>query len=128
MEDKYLLDTNVLIYYSNGMLNEKPVIEEMFKESFNISIVSKIEYLGWAGYRGNDRQNKSAREFIDIGNVLDLDNKIAEETISIRQKYSIKIPDAIITATAKIYRLILVTANVYDFTGVGVEIINPFDM
>jgi hypothetical protein len=34
--------------------------------------------------------------------------------------------DAMIAATARIHRLIIVTRNVKDFEGLGVEVLNPF--
>jgi rRNA-processing protein FCF1 len=41
MENRYLLDTNVLIYYSNGILDGKEFVDEILGNSFNISIISK---------------------------------------------------------------------------------------
>jgi len=125
MKNKYILDTNVLIYFSNGLLNKNPQISNIFNESFNISIITKIEYLGWAGFRGSSEQYNKAYEFINNSFIFYIDDEIAEETISLRQKTSIKTPDAIIAATAKINKLILVTSNEKDFLNTGIEIFNP---
>ena len=48
----YLIDTNILIYYLAGSLapEEKPVIDKILQESFNISIITRIELLGWKGH------------------------------------------------------------------------------
>jgi len=54
-----------------------------------------------------------------------LDDDIAEETIVIRQKYKIKMPDAVIAATALINNLTLVTANARDFESTGVKLLIP---
>ena len=54
-----------------------------------------------------------------------LDDDIAEETIVIRQKYKIKMPDAVIAATALINNLTLVTANAGDFESTGVKLLIP---
>jgi toxin FitB len=43
-----------------------------------------------------------------------------------RQKTSVKIPDSIIAATARVYELSLVTANVDDFKKLGIEVFDPF--
>jgi len=49
-------------------------------------------------------------------------------TIDLRRKYKIKLPDAVIAATALYYDLILVTRNEKDFEGIkGLEIYNPFE-
>ena len=55
--------------------------------------------------------------------------EIIEKVISIRQQHKIKLPDAIILATALIGDLELVTANVADFIHIdpNLKIINPLD-
>ena len=64
MENKYLIDTNILIYYYNGVFDpDNQYIDELFRDSFNISIISKIEFLGFRDFQ--DRDNlESASDFI----------------------------------------------------------------
>jgi predicted nucleic acid-binding protein len=51
------------------------------------------------------------------------------KTAEIRKKYNIKLPDAIIAATAIVYGLKLVTRNEKDFAQIkGLNIINPFNI
>jgi predicted nucleic acid-binding protein len=53
---------------------------------------------------------------------------IADKVVEIRKKYSIKLPDAIIAATALTNNLSLVTRNTDDFKSIDhLDIINPFD-
>lgn len=125
MKNKYIIDTNILIYFSNGLLNNNPDIIKILNNSFNISIITKIEYLGWAGYRGNSEQYDKAADFISNSYIFYIDTDTADETILLRQKYTIKTPDAIIAATAKINGLILVTSNMKDFANTGIETFNP---
>jgi len=47
MDKRYLVDTNILIYYFAGAIPDMSGIEGIFKASFNISILTKIEFLGW---------------------------------------------------------------------------------
>ncbi|MDK2916855.1 MAG: hypothetical protein PWR25_1412, partial [Euryarchaeota archaeon] len=46
---RYLLDTNILIYYLADAIPPERVgeIEDMLTSSFRISIITKIEFLGW---------------------------------------------------------------------------------
>ena len=60
-------------------------------------------------------------------NVRFIDQEIAENVIDIRKQYRIKLPDAIIAATAKTDDLCLVTRNIEDFKNIDIRILNPFD-
>ena len=64
---------------------------------------------------------------VEVFSVLFIDQKIADMTIEIRRKQRIKLPDAIIAATAKVLNLCLVTRNIDDFKEVEIQIANPFD-
>jgi predicted nucleic acid-binding protein len=58
-----------------------------------------------------------------------LTSKVAELCISIRQKYRVKLPDAIIAATALYLSLPLMTRNVKDFSLIpDLKLINPFEV
>lgn len=48
----YLLDTNLLIYYFNGDLDHtvKNRITRLLQESFQISVISQMEFLGFPFY------------------------------------------------------------------------------
>ena len=126
MGNNYLLDTNIIIYYFNGIFTKDNIeIDTLFEKSFKISIITKIEFLGWAGFRETDLFN-TAKDFIDNAEILYLDDPIAEQTIKIRQMYKIKIPDAIIAATAIVNELGLATSNADDFKSLDLLIRNPF--
>lgn len=124
----YLIDTNILIYYFADAIPTKEIdtLERIFRTSFNASIITKIEFLGWK--RHTDEGYEKAKEFINFAHAILLNNKIADLTINIRRKSRIKLPDAVIAATALSKDLILVTRNSKDFKGVeDLEIYNPFE-
>lgn len=63
-------------------------------------------------------------EFQNIG----IDKTIEEKTIEIKKTNKIKIPDAIIAATAIIYNCTLVTRNVTDFNELTeLRLFNPYN-
>ncbi len=125
MDNNYLLDTNILIYYADGLLKNWTFSESIFIQSFKISIISKIEFLGWAGFHGNEIQYNMAKDFVNNASIFYLDDEVAEETILIRQKYKIKMPDAVIAATAIINNMTLVSVNIRDFEKTGVNLLVP---
>jgi predicted nucleic acid-binding protein len=68
----------------------------------------------------------AANNFINDALVIELEQAIKLKTADIRKAHRIKLPDAIIAATAFIYDLTLLTRNITDFGGIdGLRIINP---
>lgn len=55
------------------------------------------------------------QDFVESSSVFPLDNEVVEKTIKIRRKYKIKLPDAIIAATAIVFDFTLISRNDNDF-------------
>lgn len=67
-------------------------------------------------------------ELIAATLILPLDEPVIQQTIALRQQRRIKLPDAIIAATALAHSLPLLTRNVSDFQRLaGLVIIDPHD-
>ena len=124
MKNKYLIDTNIVIYYFNGIIDDE-IVHTILKESFNISIITKIEFLSWQKLLNNEELKQKVIKFISKATIYDLDELVAEKTIEIRQKYKIKTPDAIIGATALVHGFEIVTNNADDFKKLDLKIITP---
>ncbi|EBU8132107.1 type II toxin-antitoxin system VapC family toxin, partial [Salmonella enterica subsp. enterica serovar Java] len=100
---KPLFDTNILIDYLNGL---EPAREELrrYDDRF-ISIVSWMEVLA-----GTDSSvEEETRKFLNSFETLPIDEPVAELAVVIRQKQRVRLPDAIIQATASVHSLLLVT-------------------
>jgi predicted nucleic acid-binding protein len=102
---KYLVDTNVLLYVIAG---NKAVLEYI-NERFFISEITEIELLGNKGI--TDLQLKYRTKIIDNCTIVSLSEYIKRLTIQLKQNYLLKIPDAIIAATAIYLNLPLLTAD-----------------
>jgi predicted nucleic acid-binding protein len=127
MDTKFLIDTNVLIYYLDGKIpsNHFERVSQIFENSFNISTITKIEVLDWHKITAPER-NK-IEKFIDSANIFYFDKVIEKRTIEIKQSCKVALPDALIAATALIHDLTLVTRNESDFKNIKDLIIyNPF--
>jgi predicted nucleic acid-binding protein len=122
----YLLDTNILIYYFNGNMEcaVKDKVSMLIRESFQISIISKMEFLG---FPFNLLERQKAEQFIGCATIKSLSDEIVQHVIDIRKEKAIKLPDAIIAATAVQYSATLVTRNIKDFKSLALETYNPFD-
>lgn len=123
---KYLVDTNVLIYYfGNSIPVANTTIDELFGYRFSVSVITKIEFLGWAAFSDNKSNYKKAKEFLSHATIINLSDEIIEESISIRQQQKIKLPDCIIAASAIVSDSVLVTANTKDFKNLPIKFYNP---
>jgi hypothetical protein len=123
----YLIDTNILIYYLAGALSpeERPTVDKILRESFNISVITRIELLGWNGHTPEGLVK--ARQLLDCARCIPLTDALAEKTIELRTSSSISLPDAVIAASALSLDATLVTRNEEDFTQVTeLRIFNPF--
>jgi len=117
-----ILDSNILIYLSK---NELPLA---FLDQFDalfISVISYMEVLGYA-FRNSEEEN-FVKEIIDLFDVRFINQEIAEIVIKYRKRYRIKLPDAIIAATAEADGSCLVTRNIDDFKNIDIRMLNPFD-
>ena len=84
-----------------------------------------MEILGYPF--SNPKEELFIKELLSVFQTIFIDQRIADTTVEIRKKKRIKLPDAIISATAISERLQLVTRNVDDFSNIDVKISNPFD-
>lgn len=119
---KTLLDSNAIIYYFSGLTDDER-IHELIATSFNISIMTKIEFLGWSKFADDNLLHEQAKAFISNAVVFDLTDQVAHKTIELRQQFKTKTPDAIIAATALVHNLTVTTNNSSDFERLGVEVI-----
>ncbi|MFA9238601.1 MAG: type II toxin-antitoxin system VapC family toxin [Candidatus Paceibacteria bacterium] len=122
MRNKYLLDTNIVIYFFNGITDDESLID-ILRDSFNISIITKIEFLSWQKLFNDEKLNQKAIEFISNATIYDLDEVVGNQTIKNRQQYKIKTPDAIIGATAQVHGFEIITNNIDDFKNLDIKII-----
>lgn len=121
-----IFDTNILIYLSKYTLNPDLIFSKNSKSA--ISVITKIEALGFRF--SNYEEHDLLLNLINELTVIPLSDTIAEETIKLRAKNKIKLPDAIIYATALAENLPLMTNNIADFKNLGnkVELIDPFTL
>jgi predicted nucleic acid-binding protein len=125
MVKRYLNYSNAVIDFLGGALPDNGK-EMMLRISPEISVITFIEILSKKGVP--EMEMMRYRAFAKASIVYtDINSDIAEETTSIRKKYGLKTPDAIIAATAIVNRLVLISRNEKDFMKIQeLDIINPW--
>jgi predicted nucleic acid-binding protein len=123
---EYLIDTNILIYHTKGSQAVSSFMRDVVtQQAFNISILTKIEFLGWEKHTPEGFHK--CEQLIKLANIYAIDEDIAEQAIGLRRRVKIKLADAVIAATALVNNLKLATRNMEDYKAVNeLEIFNPF--
>lgn len=104
-----LFDTNILIDFLRGVSAARDELE--CYEQKSISIITWMEVMAGA----SEVNEQGTRAFLNGFDVVHLDEKIAAKAVKIRQQHRLKLPDAVIWATAEVGKLLLVTRNTKDF-------------
>ena len=112
---EFLIDTNIFIEYAGALLpdNALDLMDAILYDKFYISVINKIELLGFSDL--TQQEYKNFESLLKKAAIVGLDGKIVDKTIDLRRKYKIKLPDAIIAATALTHNLVLLTRNIKDF-------------
>jgi predicted nucleic acid-binding protein len=104
------LDSNILIDYLLGRPEAAAEVERSDRPAV-ISIISWIEVMSGAG----PDDEAQVRDFLDGFDIVPVTPTIAIEAARLRRARRLKLPDAIIWATARVGGRILVTRNTKDF-------------
>jgi predicted nucleic acid-binding protein len=105
-----VFDTTVLIDYLNGIPAAATEIDQY--DQITISVISWIEVM--AGVK-TDEEDAIARKFLETFNVHPVDIDVADLAAKLRKSERLRVPDAIIRATARVLGQLLVTRNSKDF-------------
>lgn len=88
-----VLDTNIVLHLLQDKLDEDPPSQDLLA-----SVVTEIELLGFPGLRTDEEAE--LRGLLATLRIVPLDNAVKEEAIRLRRTLGLKLPDAVILATA----------------------------
>lgn len=118
-----LLDSDIVIYSTKP--NFDSVLGLFSSNEIAVSIITYIEVLGYHKITHDDRNTLA--EFFEVAKVIPLSEEIARMAIELRQTRPIKLGDSLISATAIVNDLPLVTNNIKDFNWIeSLTLIDPF--
>ena len=110
VEVKGLFDTNILIDYLAGIDEARRELA-LYRSSL-ISVITWMEVLVGAA---DDEEERALRSFLSKFRLLEVDQAIGELAVSLRRRRKIRLPDAVIWATAQANDALLVTRNTKSF-------------
>ena len=118
----YLIDTNIIVYYLKG---EQVAVSFLRTNRGKLSI-SSITWMETLSYPFSADEDLVVRKFLQEFRLIEISAPVMELTVEIRRMKKMKLPDAIIAASAIQNHLILVTRNIKDFNGTKVKTLDPF--
>ena len=105
-----LFDTNILIDYLNGIEEAKTELDRYSDKA--ISLVTWMEVMVGA----TPETEGIIRGFLSGFANLPIDEQVAAVAVTLRKQHKIKLPDAIVCATAQVKKCLFVTRNTKDFS------------
>jgi predicted nucleic acid-binding protein len=120
---KYLLDTNIIIYY----LENNQLVYDFVWRYKKVSALSIIVYYEVLNYSFTQEQEKLVRAFLENFEIIGLSGEVIDKSLENRKEKKIKMADNFILATAQVHGLKLVTNNSKDFDHF-IDIVNPFNI
>jgi predicted nucleic acid-binding protein len=105
-----LFDTNILIDHLNGVAKATRELKRSTNPA--ISMITRIEVMTGAA---TPDEEAILRAFLLNFQCLPVSSAVAERAAVVRRQMRVKMPDAIILATAEVAGRVLVTRNVKDF-------------
>lgn len=107
-----MFDTNALIAFLKG---EKALEKFLFPDNkILLSIITILEFLSFKNLSENDHD--LLFNFLNEAEIINLTSEnlqLIQTIISIRSKYNLKLPDAIIAASAHLHNAVLITNDLH---------------
>jgi predicted nucleic acid-binding protein len=98
MSGKWVLDTNIIIGFVSGAEAATRLIAGRGDTELCASVITRVELLSFHGLPPDEERR--IRQFLRYVTVVDFDEQVEAATIAMRRITQLKLPDAIIAATA----------------------------
>jgi len=118
-----LLDTNVALYLLGGQL-----AKSLTTGTYVVFVITEMELLAWPSF--TSEEEKKVRDFLGQLTICELTPAIRSRTVRLRRQHHLKLPDAVVCATAMEFGVELWTndttlANVPGLTCRAVTLTKP---
>jgi predicted nucleic acid-binding protein len=100
------VDTNIVLYFLRG---DAAVVEMLTGRNLIISFITELEVLAYPTLSAEE--DAALKGFLSFCNIIDINPEVKKIIVDLRKKYRLKLPDAMIAATAIYSNLPLITAD-----------------
>ena len=104
--DKFLLDTNAVLYLLNG---DETLADFLFEKQLYISIITEMELLAYKNI--TLKEQKQIASFLNEMTVININNDIKITTIELKKNSNLKLRDSVIAATSLWLKIPFVTSD-----------------
>ncbi len=126
MAERFLIDTSAVIKYLNETLSPGGLafMDKVVDAECTISFITQIELQVWSPTNQDDLM--IYQMFVSSSAIIGINDEIIQETILIRKSHKLKLPDALIAATAIVNDITLIADNDKDFKKLSrLKYLNP---
>lgn len=102
---KFLIDTNAALYFLHGRL-----MQALPRGEYLFSVISEIELLAYPSLSAIEES--SIRRLLSAMIRVDLDEPVRQKTVEIRRDCRMKLPDAVIAASAWVHGATLLSNDI----------------
>ncbi len=120
---RFLIDSCILIDHLRGHAAATRFLAKERRAA--ISAITWMEVMAGAS---DEAEGATLRAFLEGFELIAIDAPVAEEAVVIRRERRIKLPDAVIFATARVHRLDLATRNTKDFRRKERGVVVPYEL
>ena len=118
-----VFDTNILVDFLAGKQLAKDELRRYTQP--RISIVTWMEVMVGASGKPDET---TVRQFLNSFDTITLGDQVAETAVLLRSEYRLRLPDALIWASAKTTESILITRNIRDYPAGQPDIRFPYTL
>jgi len=116
-----VFDTNILIDYLTGQQAAKDELARYPQP--RISIITWMEVMVGASGKPDET---TVRQFLNSFDTIPLGDQVAETAVLLRRQHRLRLPDALIWASAKTTESLLITRNTRDYPAGEPDIRFPY--
>jgi predicted nucleic acid-binding protein len=120
---KAVFDTNILVDYLGG---SEAARSELTR--YRVRLISSITAIELMVGARDAREEAAIRGLLSLFEILELSAEIAQEAVVIRKELRLKIPDAIVYATARTQGCLLVSRNTRELKSDWPDIRIPYQL